>query len=646
MDNKIELKPIKDLLGLNFYIPAYQRGYRWTRQQVKDLLNDIQEFKDKKKKGFYCIQPLVVKRSIPSEKLQAFKSELDAVIKTTDNQTIVDTTEKAIADNTLWEVIDGQQRLTTIFILLQQLNQCKPYSLEYQTREKSKVFLASINEQEKDNNIDFYHIFEANKEIQSWFNDKNELKKSYLETLLDDVQFIWYESVDENPITVFTRLNIGKIGLTNAELIKALFLNKSNFDGSNQRIRLQQNEIAMEWDRIEYTLQNDEFWLFLHDKDYGKPTRIDFILDLIVEKNLLSLPEKEYSAIGSDEHQTFRYFYEWVNQKDKAQNIIEGWSVVKVMSQTFQEWFNDLELYHLIGFLLEKKKTKNGVEISEILENWKKTKNDFKSDYLYRKIKEKIKNKKEFDLEKIVSKDDDCVRPILLLHNIQTIIKQNKALIKNDKYKLSVFYKFPFHLFKKESWDVEHIDSNIENELGNVKDQKEWLKYSYEFVPEEAKISNNTISDNSIKDLNIREEIRKFISNTDKKNNEIVSFEELYYNVILNTSTHENKLNDDEKNHLWNFALLDSSSNRGYGNAIFPAKRRILLGKDKGRKITVDDNFVIEEKKGAVAFIPPCTKYVFLKYYNPMSNNLREWDRTDAKAYLDNIKDALKTFLQ
>ena len=43
-ENKIELRAVNELLGMKFYIPNYQRGYRWTEQQVKDLLNDINEF--------------------------------------------------------------------------------------------------------------------------------------------------------------------------------------------------------------------------------------------------------------------------------------------------------------------------------------------------------------------------------------------------------------------------------------------------------------------------------------------------------------------------------------------------------------------------------------------------------------------------
>ena len=51
--NTLELKSIIDLQGMSFYIPAYQRGYRWTVQQVEDLLGDISEFIKKGGVGIY-----------------------------------------------------------------------------------------------------------------------------------------------------------------------------------------------------------------------------------------------------------------------------------------------------------------------------------------------------------------------------------------------------------------------------------------------------------------------------------------------------------------------------------------------------------------------------------------------------------------
>ena len=80
MDNStIALKPVKDLMGMNFFIPDYQRGYRWTAQQATDLLEDIREFADKKKgpAEIYCVQPLVVQRKTEDIKEQIQK-KMDA----------------------------------------------------------------------------------------------------------------------------------------------------------------------------------------------------------------------------------------------------------------------------------------------------------------------------------------------------------------------------------------------------------------------------------------------------------------------------------------------------------------------------------------------------------------------------------------
>ena len=116
--NSIELKTLNELSQYSFYIPAYQRGYRWTEQEVIDLLNDINEFTPREvndtEKTWYCLQPIVVKQKGENE----------------------------------YEVIDGQQRLTTVYLILHLLNQDyvvkkqdKLFSMDYQTRKGSKNFL-------------------------------------------------------------------------------------------------------------------------------------------------------------------------------------------------------------------------------------------------------------------------------------------------------------------------------------------------------------------------------------------------------------------------------------------------------------------------------------------------------------------------
>lgn len=663
-ENKIELKSVNELRGMKFFIPSYQRGYRWTEQQVKDLLNDVKEFIQNKNSEFYSLQPLVVKKRWPDTALEQVKEK-----------TSMEEIEDYI-NNCEWEVIDGQQRLTTIYIILYYLgDKGKTYSIEYATRKGFEDFLKKVEitdkydfddflneclEKNDFDNIDFYHVFTSYCTIKHWFEDENKgvvKQEGFKPQLLTNVKFIWYESVAEDPIEVFTRLNIGKIKLTNSELIKALMLNRSNFKNELYRhVQLRQQEIASEWDQIEYTFQNDEFWLFLHEKDYGKPTRIDSIFDLICEndglkvfmkqdnnKALVKDPDKKNKRIGNDEYRTFRYFYEYFHMKEGQEQCGENnekhdateetriekcWKEVKKYYQTFQEWFNDLEMYHYIGFLVEQ-----GFKLDTLCKLWTNDKTMFVN-LLKKLIKGRIKG--HADLEEIYEieykKDGKTIkgvdkkncRPVLLLHNIQTVIEQSK--ISHEKYQQSIFYKFPFHLYKTEGWDVEHIDSNTDNDLTEKTSQNEFLINIYYAVDEET-----------------QKKIRDFINDPDAAN----------FSDFKNYNNPEPLSGSIEKNQIWNYTLLDSSTNRSYGNAIFSAKRRIIIGKDRGVLFSIPSTkkekgkeiFVLGDiKKAASAFIPPCTKQVFLKYYSPISTDFNYWTRTDAKAYKQNILETLKEF--
>lgn len=79
MDNSINQYAIGELLdGRYFYIPSYQRGYRWTEKQVGDLLRDLlcfandfaNEGKEKKQEQFYCLQPIIARPITNEDKLK------------------------------------------------------------------------------------------------------------------------------------------------------------------------------------------------------------------------------------------------------------------------------------------------------------------------------------------------------------------------------------------------------------------------------------------------------------------------------------------------------------------------------------------------------------------------------------------------
>ena len=637
-ENKIDLKPVKGLGGMIFFIPKYQRGYRWTTQQVTDLLMDIHEFQSKKKgpSEFYCLQPLVVKRR-----------DCDILAKIKEAETLE--AVEQLLNGSSWEVIDGQQRLTTIYVILSVLGCQDFYQLEYETKTNFREFLRTLMsadnldypEFKKLNpdydNIDFYHVFNAYKTINDWIATNKIDTENFLKTLVESVNFIWYESVDENPIEVFTRLNIGKIPLTNAELIKALHLNSSNFSVRDAvGLRLCQQEIASEWDRIEYTLQDKEFWLFLHDTGYTKPTRIDFIFDLIVKKNPL-LSDDELGDLGDDEYRTFRYFNKYFSKSENKteQGVKFCWEIVKKYFLTFKEWFSDSQMYHYVGYL----RTRDvSVSLDTILDKWNSVAEGHNKEVFVNELKDLIRGKikdhadlyETYEVEpesdgigKAVAKT--ACRKILLLHNVQTAVKQ--ANINIEKYSKSVFYKFPFHLFKDEGWHVEHIDSNTENDLSDKDTRNEYLLNIYHSVDDSVKTKIETF----IKDPEASnwDDFQEYIKDSDDSLNQI------------------------EKNQIWNFTLLDSTTNQSYGNAIFSAKRRIIIGKDQGKRIPIptlktikDGTFdsVKDEKVADSPFIPPCTKHIFLKYYTNVFTDYNYWTKADAIAYEKNILETLKEF--
>jgi uncharacterized protein with ParB-like and HNH nuclease domain len=538
-----------------FLIPSYQRGFRWSEKEVTELLNDISEFTPKQigdtdKKTWYCLQPIVVK---------------------------VKTDEKTGTQQ--YEVIDGQQRLTTIYLILYYLNQLyteenrEPlFTLNYETRPKSHSFLGKLKKDiiNKDN-IDFYYISRAYETICDWFKkddfDRNEFQSKFR----FNTKVIWYESNEDDSVAIFTRINIGKIPLTNAELIKALFMNSSNFDkNQSDKIRLKQLEISTEWDRIEHALQNDMFWYFISGHDV-LTNRIELIFNLMND-------EKD----ESDNYSTFRYF----NKKfqNKSEKTIEAnWIEIKNYFQRFEEWFNERELYHKIGFLLIEGETIDKL----ISESKTKTKRGFKK-FLDNTIKAKFKNIYLEDLQY----GDKIIKSILLLYNIQTMLNNEKD---NSL--------FPFDLFKTGKWDIEHITS-VKDKIPDSKQHKEhWLEDAKDFIED--------------KDIELKNKVVNY--------NVINNFDEVYEEVIAYFNTN---LKGDDINDISNLTLLDSETNRGYKNAVFPVKRMTIIQK---------------EKEGA--FIPLCTKNAFLKYFSEYPPKMSFWTQEDRENYYNDIVRVLKIYL-
>jgi len=579
----LDIVPIHKLLDEKFYIPFYQRGYRWTERQVLDLLEDILEFQTKKAKQdgeFYCLQPIVVSKH--GEK---------------------------------WEVIDGQQRLTTVYLILLYLEdmmkiayyEYKNYSIEYETRPTSEDFLKSKVKHIIDlntKNIDFYHMSKAFLKIRSWFekNIKNKRvnKGKFLDALLDpttganNVKFIWYEvkNLNSDGIDIFTRINMGKIPLTSAELIKALFFTGSDSDEAQRSNH--QLKIAYLWDQIEYTLQDNNFWFFLNNKASEIHSRIEFIFDLIADKYL---EESKLEIDKSlDKYFTFYVFNEIIRNKTIKKSDL--WEEIKTNFRIFEEWYQESQFYHLIGFLIHQ-----NVGIKKIIyASEHKSKPEFR-EFLADEIKANLQ--KDFSKKGISnlmaltysgnnSGHDPILRKLLLLFNVITAMN-------------SKFTRFPFNKYIKENWSLEHIHAQNSEDIKAPELRRLILNEQLKFY-EKIKGSSKILA--QIKDMFATSKIE------DEEFNKLQ--DEIFSEYSDDFSIHT----------IDNMALLSKDDNSSLSNNIFPIK----LGS-------------IKKLDESGSFIPLCTKNVFLKYYTENARDFQCWTTEDRKSYFNELKKTISPYL-
>lgn len=578
-NNNSAIKSIGELNSYHFLIEDYQRGYKWTKTEVNQLLTDINEFEGK---SFYCLQPVVVKK--------IKDKEVDKI-----------------------ELIDGQQRMTTIYIVFAYLNQ-KEYSIEYKTRESSRAFLQGIEKLDKviddwneyintngnDDNIDNYHFFTAYQTIKEWFNDKNNAlrREEFLSKLKDKVKVIWYEVPQtsdgalskQESIKIFTRLNNGKISLTNAELIKALFLINVDEGKNAALLQLKQNEIAQQWDTIEYALQNDAFWYFLSNKT-PIATRIELIFDLIKDKH----------SEEQEELFTFlKYNEDFAQKSDKIAWVEDKWAEVYETFLTLQEWYEDRKLYHFIGFLVCSKIQ----NISDLYKDYNSKQSEITKVGWIELIKSKIKEKiKDYNLDGLTyneNKDKPKINQLLLLYNIETELKNDES---NSKY--------PFDRHKQHEWSLEHIHAQNESELNSA---EKMIQFANDFLAY-TNILVEKPNTTELLELKKRLELKGV-------------FDKNIFQLFIDKAK---GLFPDlfDLHTLDNMALLPGPLNSSIGKGFFNEKRAKIIEFDK---------------KGE--FIPICTRNVFLKYYSEAnSTNLFYWSSTDREDYLENVKCTLKKYI-
>lgn len=365
MRDKSNIKTIKELHEYTFYIPDYQRNYRWTKDEVQQLIDDIYYSKEG-----YSLQPIVVKKNKDKE----------------------------------YELIDGQQRLTTLYCIIKLAS--KKNKIYRILRDNKDIKIAKNIEKsniDKIDDIDEWHIANACKNIKEAKIEN--IDKFYA------AKVIWYE-IDENedPSKVFERLNVGKIPLEKAEIIKA--------EAITELEEQDRKACAKLWYETEIDLRKED--------------------------------DEKYSVLAT---------YKAVELKDGTQRISAYLDMIannkskiydslKKYVNIFNDLLKDVKLFNLIGYYIECSKDNKFKFI--------KSKEDDKK--IEEKIKSKIMEKIENDIDSYLNEENDKyiinlnytdngkdIKNILLLYNIALYLEENE--------------KFPFNRFKKDKYTIEHINA-------------------------------------------------------------------------------------------------------------------------------------------------------------------------------------------
>lgn len=576
-----------------FYIKDYQRGYRWEEQQVKSLLDDLLEFNHDNHTLKYCMQPLVVKKA--ERNAVAHTRTLSELI--TPDAVKSEETESSNCDSA-WELIDGQQRLTTTLLVL---NCCyealkKPPAPPYQ------IYYQLIR------NIDEYYINHAKKVIDDWFDSfgskSDDIRSEIRGKINSDIQFIWYKvESNANSVEIFTKLNIGKIPLTNAELFKAQLLNPDRIDKKDREKEVKENvtlaSIAFEWDKIEQSLRDNDFWSFISNEMLDAETRIDYLLRLYAIQ--IKYEGEIDSAIQeADGLFPFLAINSYIRKHKMDSNSIACnetiWKEIVSIHDRLKSWYTNNKLYHYIGFLIAT--GKSGIKvITELVKDTDKKKKSEVKEIVFDKIRKQMKNVTLDNLS--YSKDSQRIRSVLLFFNLFTMVQS-----KTDS-------RFSFKQYKdpKIHWDIEHIHARAtDEEIRAIKDPDkrkdflESLKKQFEEINDQEAV----------------QKINQFIL-TEVSTNNINEDEFLDFCCKIT-----DKYGNYDENGIGNLTLLDAETNRSYHNALYPIKRIRIIERDKGE-----------------VFIPVCTKNVFLKMYSSNFSNMMEWTKDDAEDYLSAMKKAL-----
>ncbi len=642
---------------LSFLIKPYQRGFRWdAHNNVRKLLDDLFSYSEKNSTLF------------DKTRIDAPDDFIDDKFDFYCLQTL---TLKSASDEGKWEVIDGQQRLTCIFLIYMVLSffcdLCdpvnEPYEIFYQ-REGEKDFPLSqrirkyfdklskkeikyrgilqnedLTESEKADWFD-----KLIKDVCTWFDQEKKVPGSYkidsyyvrsamievirfvsegkdqkqIETLLEcikrNVYFLWYVVPEDSELSsedVFLKINSGAIPLTNAELIKSLILRNSGNELEENSCKNKLKENSRKWEALERGLSEDELWSFIAG-NFNSDTRIELLLDVYARNN--SDEKNKYS--GNTSNNPYALF-DWYNEYSKLNEsfVTDVLTGIQDYYDRVAEWYDDVEIYHFVGLLTVYQKL------------------GLRFDGGYKNQQEMLKLLL-LEAEQEVSSKDEFIQG--LKRKILTCLKDSS---KKDQIPEEAVYLVEC----PDGYNNDYLNYNDDSKrieailwLFNVWETVESADNKTEYMKGQFKYKNNIcrrfpFSEALSGKWSLEHIFPQHPDDNDKEN--LNRYEEITKGIDK-----EKRLKEEDVHSIKNLALLKKNTNTSLQNEMLNIKRSILIS---------------EIGKGA--FIPCATVNAFMLYYNidgskndtepenlQIGDDWNYWTVNDADKYEKAIVECLK----
>lgn len=360
-----------------YFIPPYQRGYKWTVQEVRKLLEDINEFSPTGSLlSYYCLQNITLKKGTSTE---------------------------PITSSVRLNVIDGQQRLTTTFIVLSYFKWKKSQvltsitsELVYGVRDVTQQFLKdeilsgkiweidsecsveallsrdnemvrhlhdgfsrriAVWESKKrqgKNRSDIFHLYCAAQTVRAFFDQPGIEWKKFETKFLDNVKFLINNVADTfGEAKMFSKINGFRVPLDGADLLRAIFVTdvartRVNKSGEMDPVR---REIRLAEEHVKLGSALDEiaaWWGVAAHNGYFQ------LLDTSIEDT-----DKAFDAEQYPINHLYKLYEAACEKKEilledfekrqgEASKLFED---ILHLQSILRDWYEDRYIYHYAGYL-------------------------------------------------------------------------------------------------------------------------------------------------------------------------------------------------------------------------------------------------------------------------------------------------------